>query len=162
MIIGHQPFFLISISLFTKKFQHTMSKTNLFAAFATGAAAGAILGLLFAPASGEETRKKILKSKHQPADQLDQFIEEGKKTWYETKGKVEMGAGIAADELDDFVRHIMEKGETWWSKTKSKASELADDAQDALDEAVKNGKKTAQSVVNEGRNTANEMKARLS
>ena len=38
-----------------------MSKGNLLTGILTGAAAGAIIGILFAPDKGSETRKKIAK-----------------------------------------------------------------------------------------------------
>ena len=123
-----------------------MSNSKLLAALFGGAAAGAILGILLAPQAGAETRKQILKSTRRSASSIDDLIEEGKKTWYETKGKAKMGAGIAADEMDDFMRHILDKGQALWSKAKNKAGDMADDAEDAFDSAVRNGKKSANNI----------------
>jgi len=123
-----------------------MSNSKLLAALFGGAAAGAILGILLAPQAGAETRKQILKSTRRSAASIDDLIEEGKKTWYETKGKAKMGAGIAADEMDDFMRHILDKGQALWSKAKNKAGDMADDAEDAFDSAVRNGKKSANNI----------------
>lgn len=139
-----------------------MSNKNLLTSFITGAATGAVLGILFAPASGKETRKKIVKAKQQSAEYLDELVEEGKKSWYKTKGKVESSAGIAADELNDFISHILKTGESWWTKTKNKTSDLADKAENTLDEVAQDGKKGVKQMVKEGRSTANDVHSHFS
>jgi gas vesicle protein len=139
-----------------------MSNKNLLISFITGAAAGAALGILFAPTSGEETRKKILKAKQQSENYLDELVEEGKKTWYKTKGKVESGAGVAANELNDFISHILRTGESWWSKTKHKTSNLVDETENTLGEIAQDGKKSANQVVKEGRSTVSEIQNHFS
>lgn len=118
-----------------------MSNSKMIAAILSGAAAGAVVGLLFAPQSGVETRKKLASLRNQGSEYLDQLVEEGKKTWYETKGMVETNTGIAASELDDFVRHILQNGRRWWSNTRNRASEMADEAEAIVDKQVTNGKK---------------------
>ena len=123
-----------------------MSNSKLLAAVLTGAAAGAILGVLLAPKSGAETRKQILKSGRKSADAVDQLIEDSKKTWYKTKGKAEKGVGVAAEELDDFMRHIIAKGQSLWNKAKNKSSKFVDDSEEILETAMSNGKKTAHNI----------------
>ena len=124
-----------------------MSNSKLIAALLGGAAIGAAVGLLLAPQSGAESRKKLAKLKNRGADYVDNLVEEGKRTWYEAKGKVETNTGIAADELDDFVRHILQGGRNWWGKTKNKASKMADEAEYALENKINNGKKAAHEAV---------------
>lgn len=123
-----------------------MSKSKLLAAVLSGAAAGAILGVLLAPKSGSETRKQILKSGRKSADAVDQLIEDSKKTWYKTKGKAEMSVGVAAEELDDFMRHIIAKGQSMWNKAKNTSSKIVDDSEEVLETALSNGKKTANNI----------------
>jgi len=125
----------------------TMSKLKLIVALLGGAAAGAVVGLLLAPQSGAATRKKIAKLKNRGTEYMDQLVEDGKKSWYETKGNVETNAGIAADELDNFVRHILQNGKTWWGKTKNKANKLADDAEYAIENKTNNGKKAVNEMM---------------
>jgi len=139
-----------------------MSNKNLLMSFVTGAAAGAVLGILFAPTSGEETRRKILKAKQKSANYLDELVEEGKKTWYKTKGKVESGAGIAAEELDDFVSHILKTGEAWWAKTKNKTSALVDEAGNTLEDIAEDGKKGIKQIAKEGRSSVSELQNHFS
>lgn len=139
-----------------------MSNKNLLTSFITGAATGAILGILFAPASGKETRKKIVKAKQHSAEYLEELVEEGKKSWYKTKGKVESGAGVAAHELNDFISHILRTGESWWSKTKNRTSNLVDETENTLGEIAQDGKKSANQVVKEGRSTVNEIQNHFS
>ncbi len=126
-----------------------MSNSNLLAAFIGGAAAGAAIALLTAPQSGAESRKKILKMKNQSVESVEHLIEEGKKTWYETKGKAKTGVGIAADELDEFMRHIIQKGESLWGKAKNTATEFADNAENTAERAAQNGKRTVNRMTNE-------------
>lgn len=139
-----------------------MSNKNLIMSFITGAATGAVLGILFAPTSGEETRKKIVKAKQQSAEYLDELVEEGKKSWYKTKGKLESGAGVAADELNDFISHILKTGESWWAKTKNKSSNLVDEAENTLEEIAQDGKNKVKQVAKEGRSTVNEIQNHFS
>lgn len=150
-----------------------MSNKNLLMSFVTGAAAGAVLGILFAPTSGEKTRRKILKAKDQSMDYLGEMVEEGKKTWYKAKGKMESGAGIAAEEVDDFISHILETGRNWWKNTKNKASnlaseaknkasDLASEAKNTAQDAVADGKKGVKEATKEGQSAVNDIKAHFS
>jgi gas vesicle protein len=128
------------------KLHLTMSSSKLLAAVLGGVTVGAALGVLLAPQEGAKTRKQILKSVRSSSTSIEDIIEEGKKTWYETKGKAKMGAGIAADEMDDFMRHVLDKGHSLWSKAKNKAGDLAAEAEDSFDSAVSNGKKSANNI----------------
>jgi gas vesicle protein len=118
-----------------------MSNSKLIVTILGGVVAGAVVGLLLAPQSGAETRKKLKKLKNRGAEYMDELVEEGKKSWYETKGTVETNAGIAADELDSFVRHILQNGRNWWGKAKNKVDKMADEAEYAFEQKVDNGKK---------------------
>ena len=56
-----------------------MSNTNkVLSALLIGAAAGAVLGILFAPDKGEETRERIAGSANDLADSLKEKLNEGK------------------------------------------------------------------------------------
>ncbi|MBK9489432.1 MAG: YtxH domain-containing protein [Haliscomenobacter sp.] len=139
-----------------------MSTKNLLALFVAGAATGAALGILFAPTSGEETRKKILKAKNQSVDYMDELIKEGKQSWFKTKNKLESDAGIAANEVDDFISHILKRGAAWWSNTKNKASALANEAENTLEEVSEDGKKIGKQAVKEGRSAVNDLQNHFS
>ena len=55
-----------------------MSSQNTLIALVAGAALGALAGVLLAPASGEETRKKLKKSGEGLRDQLTDLLKQGK------------------------------------------------------------------------------------
>jgi len=55
-----------------------MSTTKLLAAIAAGAAAGAVVGILFAPDKGSETRKKIQEKGTDIADRVKSTLKRGK------------------------------------------------------------------------------------
>lgn len=108
-----------------------MSNKNLLSALLGGAAIGAAVGLLLAPQSGKETRQKIRKAGNMSAEQLNELIAQGKNSWYDLKGKAKESAGVAADDVDDFISHILQNGKKWWKSAKNKASDVAEEAGDA-------------------------------
>jgi gas vesicle protein len=62
--------------------------TNSFLAFLLGLTAGAILGILFAPAEGKETRKKIAKYLEDLEEKGEEYLEKGKEFVEEGAEKV--------------------------------------------------------------------------
>lgn len=54
--------------------------SKILGALVLGAAAGAVLGLLFAPGAGKETREKIKDNAEDLIDELEEKINEGKQT----------------------------------------------------------------------------------
>ncbi len=58
---------------------------KIFVAAITGAVAGGVAGLLLAPESGEETRKKLNKQAQKAREELEGLVEKGKDTLNEVK-----------------------------------------------------------------------------
>jgi gas vesicle protein len=54
---------------------------SVVAAFALGALAGAAVALLYAPASGEETRRRMARRARQGRDQLASVVERGREAF---------------------------------------------------------------------------------
>lgn len=82
-----------------------MSKnSNSFLAFLTGAATGAILGILYAPDKGENTRDKLSYQLDKYSKKLDQLVKEF------VEGK-ELGGNEAKSEGDKIVSDAKEKAE---------------------------------------------------
>ncbi len=79
--------------------------------FAAGAAAGFIVGILFAPASGKETRKKI-------KDQAIKTGEKAKVEYEKIAREAEKGLKIAREKTSgDWVTLLAEKPATGKAKT---------------------------------------------
>ncbi len=53
---------------------------KIFLAALTGAVAGGVAGILLAPESGEETRKKLNKEAQKAREELNDLVEKGKDT----------------------------------------------------------------------------------
>lgn len=82
-----------------------MSKnSNSFLAFLTGAAAGAILGILYAPEKGEQTRNKLSYQLDKYSKKLDELVKEF------IDGK-EMADNEAKSEGEKIVNDAKEKAE---------------------------------------------------
>jgi gas vesicle protein len=64
---------------------------KIFLAALTGAVAGGVAGVLLAPESGEETRKKLSKEADKAREELNDLVEKGKDTVEDLK-KNKMGS----------------------------------------------------------------------
>ncbi len=91
------------------------NKTTLAIALAA-LAAGAALGVLLAPASGAETRKKLMRKGNDLKDRLASMLEEGEELIAGLKNKAEDAANEAAQTVRDKVKGVA-------SDVKDRASE---------------------------------------
>jgi gas vesicle protein len=117
---------------------HTMSTQKTIFGFLGGIALGATLGLLFAPASGKETRKKLRRRAESAGEDMNDLIEHGRAEWSKARNKA---ANAATDEVQDFVRYMMEEGRDLKARIKNDvretASEVAANGKRSVDEARK-------------------------
>jgi gas vesicle protein len=69
--------------------------TKIVIAAASGAVAGAIVGILFAPAKGSETRTKINEEGQKMADALKGKFREARDKFNEATHSAEKGSGLS-------------------------------------------------------------------
>jgi len=98
--------------------------TKTLAALLIGAAAGAVLGVLFAPDRGDKTRSKLLDYARTKGEELGEYVDEGVSY---AKSKVETGK----DKVSKLATEIREKGNEYASK----AEDLKDKAKSEFDDA---------------------------
>lgn len=87
-----------------------MINGKVFWGIVTAAAAGAVIGMLFAPDEGTQTRKKIKRKTNSLASELIEALEKSK------------------DKVVKSAEDLKEKGQKYKSDLHDKAEELADDA----------------------------------
>ena len=80
------------------------SKTQVAGFFLSGAAVGAVVGLLFAPKSGTQTRRDIRKFSKKTADQLDDLK-------CDLREQITEGYGQVIEMIDN-VKEYVEDGKT--------------------------------------------------
>ena len=75
---------------------HGSGSNTVLVAFALGAVAGAAIALLYAPATGEETRRKLAEKAREGRDQANRAFERGKSAF----DKARQAAGSASGSED--------------------------------------------------------------
>ena len=67
------------------------SAGSVVLAFAIGAVAGAVLALLYAPASGEETRRRIAAKTREGKQRLSTAVDRGREAFEQVRSRAAMG-----------------------------------------------------------------------
>ena len=98
--------------------------------FTVGALAGAIVSLLMAPQTGEETRQVI-------KEKAIELKEKGTETYEDTKHKAEIAYKDAIAKADEFAKVTKEKVAETGRAAKVKVEKLAEDVSKAAEEVEK-------------------------
>jgi len=85
---------------------------KVLSALLLGGVAGAVLGILFAPDKGSETRKKIAKNTDSIIDQLNQKIEDGKSVLSNLRRKATDTAEEVKSTINDFDANDSKRGKS--------------------------------------------------
>ncbi len=104
--------------------------------FLAGLGMGAIVGVLYAPKSGRETREDIVNSALDAKDKAAKMAQQG----YETANSyVDQGKQAAADYADR-GKEYYEKGRSQWTEYVEKGKTLVQEQQDRVTAAFEAGK----------------------
>jgi len=108
-IVTHPFWYSLTFALFKKVFihikkQNIMSATKVVLGVVAGAATGALLGVLFAPARGAVTRRHILRKGERQVDELKHSFNEFVDSITEKFDKVK-------EEVVDFAEEAMAKSD---------------------------------------------------
>lgn len=106
--------------------------------FLVGAAVGSLIGILFAPASGKETRERIARKARDSKEDLDEFIDHARSEWSKAKGKATNVASMTTDEVSDFVRFLFEEGADLKQRLKRDVKDSADEVGERARQAAEN------------------------
>lgn len=118
---------------------NAMSTQKTLFGFLGGIALGATLGLLFAPASGKDTRKKLRRRGERAKDDLSDLIDQGRAEWSKARNKASDAATMTKEEVQDFVRFMMSEGRDLKDRIK-------DDVRSTASEVAANGRRAAEDV----------------
>lgn len=101
--------------------------------FTVGALAGAIVSLLMAPQTGEETRQVI-------KEKAIKLKEKGAETYEETKHRAEIAYKDALAKADELAKVTKEKATELGRSTKVKVQKLAEETTQAAEEVAEAAK----------------------
>ena len=76
---------------------------KILVAAASGLALGALAGILFAPASGKETRNRIKKAGNQLTENVNETIEKGKRRMASLKEEIKERLESLTDGTEDYL-----------------------------------------------------------
>jgi gas vesicle protein len=127
-----------------------------FGWFLAGLGIGALVGVLYAPKAGKETREDIIAGALEARDRANQLYAQG----VEQVGQyVEQGKQVAADYVDkgkqvageyvDRGKEYYDKGRTQWNQYVDKGKDLIQTQAEAAKAAVEAGKEAYVAKVNE-------------
>jgi gas vesicle protein len=104
--------------------------------FLAGLGIGAVIGVLYAPKSGKETREDLLNVAREAKEKAAECVEQGKQKASEL---VEEGKRQAKESIDK-GREYYDKGRTQWTQYVEKGKSLINEQQAKVEAAVEAGK----------------------
>jgi gas vesicle protein len=104
--------------------------------FLAGLGIGALVGVLYAPKSGKETRDDLVASALEARDKANTYYAQGK----EQAGQYVQQGREALNQYVDKGKEYVDKGRTQWSDYVDKGKDLLQTQGDALQAAVDAGK----------------------
>ena len=104
--------------------------------FLAGLGVGALVGVLYAPKSGSETRADLLQS---AADEKQKAAEYAQQGMDKANEYVEQGKQVAGDYVDK-GKEYYDKGRSQWTQYVEKGKSLVQGQQDAVQAAIDAGK----------------------
>lgn len=96
---------------------------KIFLGIVTAAAAGAVIGLLFAPDKGEDTRGKVKKQVGDLADEVLKAIQKGKISLEDLKSQAVSKAGDLKDKARSKFEDLQDQAEEAKQTAKQKVNE---------------------------------------
>ncbi len=135
--------------------------SSSFGWFLAGLGIGALVGVLYAPKAGRETRDEIVAGALDARDKANQLYSQGKDqaTQYVQQGKEQAGQALqqgkeVASQYVDKGKDALDKGRTQWTEYVEKGKGLVQNQSEAVQAAVDAGKEAYVAKTNEAPSTA--------
>lgn len=107
-----------------------------FGWFLAGLGIGALVGVLYAPKAGKETREDIVNGAREAKEKAAELVEQGK---HKAAELIDEGKQMAMDSIEK-GREYYDKGRTQWTQYVEKGKGLINEQQAKVEAAVEAGK----------------------